>query len=177
MNETSIKAINKEVNFLAGYQIVGGIIGVGLIIYVLTNLEEVSVYYITIMVFGLLLYIFSFLAGIFVFLRKSFSLKISLINQALQVIGFSLFGYGFEFVAGISYDVFFDYNDGLDITTSLGFCNWHFLVNNDTGIMQVSINIIAIAMLFFILYLRKKYRKMLANIEATNIGSIGMVSF
>lgn len=173
MNDEPIKAINKEVNFLAGYQIVGGLIGVVLITYMMAPLEEINFYYISIMTFGLLLYVFSFLCGLFVFLRKSFSLKISLINQALQVIGFSLFGYGFEFVAGASFDIFFDYNDGLDITTSLGFCNWHLLLNNDTGVIQVSINIVAIAMIIFILYLRKQYVKMLANIEANDIGSIG----
>ncbi len=169
MSKDPLKAIDKEINFLAGYQIVGGLIGVILVIYTFTTLEEANFYYLAIITFGLLLYVFSFLCGVFVFQRKTIGLRISLINQALQVIGFSLFGYGFEFVAGISYDIFIDYNDGLDISTSLGISNWHLLLNNDTGIIQGSINVIAISMVIFIVHLKKRQRKEVASVELHDI--------
>jgi hypothetical protein len=171
MTKTSKSAFDKKLDFVSGYQIVGGLIGLAFMVYLFFNLSEINLFYILISGLGILLYLFSFMSGLFLFQRKTYGIKLSFINQVLQVVGFSFFGYGFEYVAGISFDIFIRYTDGLDITSNIGLSNWHFLVNNDTGIREISINVVAVFFVFFILRLRKEFIVETSSDEISAIGT------
>jgi uncharacterized membrane protein (UPF0136 family) len=150
---------------------VGGIVGLAWEVYLFINSDEINLSIIFVLVPGILFYLFSFIAGLLLFLRKSYGLKLSLFNQALQVIGFSMMGYGFEYVSGISFDIFIRYTDGLDIESNIGLSNWHILINNDTGIMELSINIVAVVLVIFILRLMKECRLERSVNEISGIGT------
>jgi uncharacterized membrane protein (UPF0136 family) len=150
---------------------VGGIVGLAWEVYLFINSDEINLSIIFVLVPGILFYLFSFIAGLLLFLRKSYGLKLSLLNQALQVIGFSMLGYGFEYVSGISFDIFIRYTDGLDIESNIGLSNWHMLINNDTGIMELSINIVAVVLVIFILRLMKECRLERSVNEISGIGT------
>ena len=111
------------------------------------------------------------MSGLFLYQRKTYGLRLSLINQILQIVGFSLGGFGFEYVAGLSFDFFIKYTDGIDITSNVGLSNWHILINNDTGIQEISINIVAMFLAFFILRLRKEYNLESPLNEISDIGT------
>jgi hypothetical protein len=171
MTKTSKNPIDKKLDFLSGYQMLGGLIGLIFMGYLFFNLDEINLFYILILGLGTLFYLFSFMSGLFLFQRKTYGLKLSFINQLLQIIGFSFLGYGFEYVAGISFDIFIRNTDGLDVTSSFGLSNWHILINNDTGIQDFSINIVAVFLVFFILRLRKEYNTERSKNEILNIGT------
>jgi len=170
MTKLSKTPADKKIDFLAAYQSLGGTVGLIFMGYLFFNTDESIEYYLLAVVPGVLFYLFSFMAGLFLFQRKTYALKLSLINQLLQVFGFSFFGYGVEYVAGISFDIFIRYTDGLEITPSLGLSNWHFLFNNDTGIRELSINIVAAFLVFYILKLRKEYTTKRLTDEISTIG-------
>jgi uncharacterized membrane protein (UPF0136 family) len=171
MKKTSTTPTDTKFNFLSRYQMVGGIVGLAWEVYLFINSDEINLSIIFVLVPGILFYLFSFIAGLLLFLRKSYGLKLSLFNQALQVIGFSMMGYGFEYVSGISFDIFIRYTDGLDIESNIGLSNWHILINNDTGIMELSINIVAVVLVIFILRLMKECRLERSVNEISGIGA------
>ncbi len=166
MNNTLKNTTAKKNDFISGYQMIGGLIGLAFMFAIFFNVEEINNSYIFILGLGFLFYIFSFIAGLFLFQGKTYALKISLINQILQIFGFSFWGYGFEYVAGVSFDFFIKYTDSLDFTINIGLSNWHILLNNDTGIEQVSINMVALVLAIFIVRLQKQN-----NVEKSNIGT------
>jgi len=170
MTKTFKNPIGKKLDFLSGYQMVGGIIGLIFMTYLFFNLDEVNLLYILILGFGIVFYLFSFMTGLFLFQRKTYGLKLSLINQILQVIGFSFLGYAFEFVAGISFDVFFRFTNGFDVGSNIGLSNWHILINNDAGVQEFSINLVAV---FLVLFILKLFKDCKTESSTNEIGTIG----
>jgi len=171
MAETSKNPLDKKLDFLSGYQMVGGIIGLIFMVYSFFSLDEINPFYFLLLGAGTLLYVFSFISGLFLFQRRSYGLKSSLINQILQIIGFSFMGYGFEYVAGISFDIFVRYTDGLNISSNVGLSNWHILINNNTGIVEFTINVVAVFLVLFIIGLKKQYNKEISTNEVSAIGT------
>ena len=171
MADTSKNNIDKKLDFFSGYQMLGGLVGLAFIAYIFLKLDEINLDYILLLGPGILIYVFSFMSGLFLYQRKTYGLRLSLINQILQIVGFSLGGFGFEYVAGLSFDFFIKYTDGIDITSNVGLSNWHILINNDTGIQEISINIVAIFLAFFILRLRKEYNLESPLNEISDIGT------
>ena len=170
MTNTSKTNIDKKLDFLSGYQMLGGLIGVAFIAYVFIKSDEITPLLVLILGLGILLYVFSFISGLSLFQKKTYGLKLSLVNQVLQIIGFSAGGFGFEYVAGFSFDFFLSYTDGIDLTSNFGLSNWHILINNDTGVREISFNIVAMALTIYILSLRKIHREESLTTEISNIG-------
>jgi hypothetical protein len=103
MIPTYIKDIEKiKLQALSYYQIVGGIIGIGLVILSFAQANRIT---------GLVVVIFAFAIGLFSFsifcgqqllkgnIKKG--LKLSTINQILQIIHFTILGFRFNYIAGI----------------------------------------------------------------------------
>ncbi len=164
-------SIDKKLDFLSGYQMLGGIIGIVFIVFAVFKTEDLNFGNISILALGILFYTFSFIAGLFLYQRKTNGIKLSLLNQLFQVIGFSYLGYGFEYVAGLSIDVFLKNIEGLDISVFFGLSNWHILINNDTGIQEISFNLVAIFLLIYTLTLRKEYTLSNSENQISNIGT------
>ena len=96
--------ITKEIKYLGYYQLIGGVIGLGLIIYQLINTPLKGS---NIVVYILLnsLFLFSIYAGKLCIDNHKKCLLISKINQALQVISVGLMGFSYMYVAGIYLNV------------------------------------------------------------------------
>lgn len=171
MTAISKNSNGRKLDFLSIYQMFGGLIGIVFLIYLFFQIDEINVAYIFVLGFGFVLYIFSFAAGLFLFQRKPYGLKFSLLNQLLQIIGFSFWGFGFEYVAGLSFSVFLKYTDSFDFTTTFGLSNWHILINGDSQIREISINLVALFLVFVILKRQKEYNMEKLSNEISNLGT------
>jgi hypothetical protein len=171
MKEISKNTTDKKLDFISGYQMLGGLTGIAFIVYMIFNIDEINWAHILTVILGVLLYTFSFISGLFLYQRKKNAIKLSLLNQIFQIIGFSFWGFGFEYVSGLSFDLFIRNTDGIDFSLNFGLSNWHMLINKDTGIQEISINLIALYFLFYISRLRKEYTQEILSDQVSNIGT------
>ncbi|MDN3586907.1 hypothetical protein QWY86_09525 [Pedobacter aquatilis] len=114
----------------------------------------------TITITGLLILIFIFAAGLYSFSiycgqlllkgKIKEGLKLSTINQALQVINFAIFGFSFKFVAGLILSIGIDYTNDFNFTFNFSFPGFQFNINSNGELVTVGFNIVAIYLVYFI---------------------------
>lgn len=139
---------------LACYQIIGGLIGIGLILWILISVHiQFALQYIALFV-AMLLYSFSIICGVALTKNKKNSLSHSLINQILQIISFSIGGYGFQYISGfhISFGIELGYTAFL---LKYGISSWQIEFNSKSAINEVHINVFSILIIILIERLMK----------------------
>src|SRR4051794_7907039 len=107
-----IKNKGTKLKVLGYYQIVGGIAGLAITIYLIAQTATITGLILLLYLIALGLYSFSIYCGTQVLKSKKHSLNISLINQYLQLISFAILGYGFKYISGLLLSV------GVDLTNS-----------------------------------------------------------
>ena len=139
-----------KLSILAINQIIGGVIGIVLTIYVMTTAVSFSLLLITILIVILGLYCYSILCGVLIFKSPLTGLKYSLINQYLQILYFSIVGYGFKYLSGLYFSLEFDLGDLPSFQLQGGVSTWNINFKNAFEIKTVGINFIAILLILFI---------------------------
>lgn len=141
----------KYIKFLGSYQIVGGIIGILAVLYKLNSIHLTSTIFFT----------FSIYCG-FLLLRKQYvkGLNLSIINQALQVIGVTIIGFSYEFSAGIDTRWYVDLTTDIITGISLDFVSWNFNINKNSDLIFLKINFFPIIILSFIYNQKEKFKKL-----------------
>lgn len=110
---------NQIVNrVLSVYEVLGGVMGVGLIVYLVYNIlpqlsgQEVTsvqaIILIIILLFALGGYILSFLAGLFLWKSSKHGIILSLISQGMQIPQFIILGLSYMFASGLKLAVLTD---------------------------------------------------------------------
>lgn len=155
---------------LAGYQIIGGSLGLLLVgwgFYKSENLEGA-----TIIMFLLMasFFAFSFFCGIRCIQATRDALKLSFINQLLQLVGFNILGFGFQYVAGLYLTVQLVVAKGLTFDWGFGISNLKLSAHGESEALFVSFNIIALIVIVWISRLRKR---MNMEMELRNTSAIG----
>jgi hypothetical protein len=154
------KKVANKVRFIAYYQIVGGIVGLGLAAWLSSKTTQfpVSVVIIYLLVIGF--YYFSIYCGILLLkqdLKKG--LKLSLINQLLQVFNFSVLGYSFKYISGVLLIIGLDFTNETksSIRFSLG-SEFQFNLNGggNEELTNLGFNLVAIFLVYFIDRLQHK---------------------
>lgn len=154
-NNSSEDAYHK-LDVIAAYQIIGGTIGLvltGFSIYKSTDISWV------LFLIAIGFYTFSIYCGVTLFMNKGTAIRYSLINQFLQLFSFSLLGYAFEYVSGLSLFIGIDFANSLNFKSSISISTWHILVNDDSGISEINFNLVALFIIIFIVQLKKKTSK------------------
>ena len=144
------KFLITKLSILAINQIIGGVIGIILTIYVMTTAVTFSLLLITILIFIFGLYCYSILCGVLIFKSPLTGLKYSLINQYLQILYFSIVGYGFKYLSGLYFSLEFDLGDLPSFQLQGGVSTWNINFKNAFEIKTVGINFIAILLILFI---------------------------
>ena len=119
MIETISKNTRLKIKAVAAYQIVFGLWGIVLTL----QLMFARAYNPLILMVNMgiiILYAYSIFCGILLFRKHPASLTYSLINQYLQLVGFSIMGYAFRYVAGIFLIVAADVTHGFVLHFNLG---------------------------------------------------------
>lgn len=152
--------IRKLTKALGIYQILGGLMGLILGTYytVKADVFTVSIFKLTILF--LLLYSFSIYCG-FLLLNKNYEkgLNLSIINQILQIISFSVLGFTFQYTSGAF--LYFGLNLTTDtlLTYNLGLTTFNFKWSSDSQTAAFSINIISLILINILFNLKEKIRK------------------
>lgn len=163
MNKTQRDNLKSRLKALSYYQIAGGVYGIGNIIWVLaTNLISMNLLLI------LAIFIpFTILNSYSIFVGQQLlkgkienGLKYSIINQALQVFYFELFGYAYKFVAGIGVIFTIDYTDDLLLRTTFSFPTSQLSINLNGDLVIIGINLIPLFLIRFIIKAREKIEEL-----------------
>lgn len=151
------------------YQIIGGVIGLGIMIWLFTMVLPVSFMVATILIISLLSFLFSIACGLGLVFKKSWAKDLSLVLQLVQIINFSLFGYSFKFISGLGILLNFDFTHSTQVKLEASEPWFSFTNLSDPNEMIISVNLAAILMAFFILDLKRKIVRLLENSDLTII--------
>ena len=140
-----------KLQVLSYYQIAGGILGIGLIIRLIAETETVTGPLLLIFATGIGLYSFSIFCGRQLLTGKiKRGLKLSTVNQILQILQFALLGFAFQYVSGIMLTVGIDLTTGFNFKFNLNLSMLTITINREKELLKVGVNIIAIFLVFFI---------------------------
>ncbi|SIT83335.1 hypothetical protein [Pontibacter indicus] len=149
--------MNNQIRAIALYQIIGGILGIALTIWVMFSGEMVvDQMALRIGLFAGGLYIFSILCGRMLFRNLRRGLVLSIINQVLQVVYFSFGAYGFQYVAGLRVGVGVDMVEGWTLKFRLALSSFHFSIGDDLGLKFIGVNLVALFLIFWLERLLEK---------------------
>lgn len=148
-----IKNKNLKLQILGYYQLIGGIAGLAITLYLIAQTATISGLALILYLIALGLYSFSIYCGTQVLRKKNHSLDISLINQYLQLISFAILGYGFKYVSGLLLSVGVDLTTSIDMKFNMGIMStWQMSWNSDVDKIVIDLNLVAV---FFIIFIDK----------------------
>ena len=159
MKNIFLKEISSKIKGLAIYQIAGGVIGLILTIWLIINQASVSGLLLLLFLIAIGLYSYSIYCGVLLIKQKSNGLNHSYLNQYLQLINFSILGYGFQYIAGIFLSLGIDLTNSIDFKFNLGISAWQLKINSDTEMILINFNFIALFLIIFIDKLKNKISK------------------
>ena len=151
MDKFLSKTTKLRIKTLAYYQIFGGIVGLGLVIYWLANTTTVTGLIILFFLLATALYSYSIYCGqqlLKANLKRA--LSFSCINFVLQIVSFMMFGYAFKYASGLLFGIEIDLSDGFDFTFNFSFSAFQFIVNSDKELFKIGINVFAIFGIYYI---------------------------
>jgi hypothetical protein len=150
MTKNISKKLYSPLDYFSGYQILGGCVG---IFFILISLFKVTIFSVGIFLhlfIALCLFSFSIFCGVKLLNNPIVGIKYSLLNQGLQMFCFSGFGFSYEYVAGISFNVNL-YLESLMTEINGGISFLYFATGSQTDFSRIGINIIAVILIFWLL--------------------------
>ena len=145
---------------LAYYQIVFGIIGIALTIWLLSQTGELT---------GLVLLLFIIAGGLYAFsifcgqrllkTNTKKALKLSFINQLIQVFNIGVAGYAYSYLSGPAILIGANLTDGFRFTFNMQLLPaFQFNWNSDFASFEVGVNLIALGIIYYIDRLTKEVK-------------------
>jgi hypothetical protein len=170
MNRFLSKKTISKFKTLGIYQIIGGSIGALLVLWGLLSVQQFSgliILYLFILVF----FGFSIYCGTLCLKTKNNSLRFSLINQILQVIGIAMFGLTFKYAAGVYFSAGLNLTESFNLTFGAGVSKFDFNFNNENERLEVDFNFIALGLIIFIERLKKIVKEENDKNQVSSIGA------
>ena len=146
---------SKKVRALGIYQILGGLFGIGLMLYMIDFLT-LPPFLRFFFFIGFVLFTFSIYCGVLLFLRPALGLKCSTYNQLFQTISFSVSGYAFQYISGVCLMVGLDMTESINFKFTAGTPAWRLSINDENQLLLVSFNIFSFFLLLMIDKLQSK---------------------
>ena len=175
-NEITLNRTDDNKLYLLGaYQIGGGIYGAILTIFIIGGFTSYSIGKILITLFGTALFLFSIYCGYLLVTRRFFKgLKLSVYNNALQIIGVGAAGYHFKFVSGFFAGITLDLTDDIFVGFGFDFSIITLALGSSNPSVFMTINIVAILVLGFILKIKDKIEKIYHSSQNSPVGESTM---
>lgn len=139
---------------LAWYQIIGGVLGIGFLLWIPITIPFNFIIQYILLIAGLLMHGFSTSCGIILLKEKKNALNLSYINQFFQILKFSILGFGFHYVSGLSIMIGIELSNTKYILEA-GASSWRIEWNSDSFIKEINVNIIAILLILLIDHIKK----------------------
>lgn len=146
-----IKNTKITAKIIGWIQIIGGITGLGIMAYLLLNTGAINGALLLIFLIGICLFSFSIYSGRLLLNtdNQKFGLWLSAINFFLQLISFSIKGYGLCYCSGLAINIGIE---GSIIKLSANFIksNFSMSINDQSATFMITINLIALLALWVI---------------------------
>ncbi|MCM5530258.1 hypothetical protein [Parasegetibacter sp. NRK P23] len=143
--------LKNDITKLGGYQIFGGVLG-----FVMMGWKTILPvdWADGIFLFGLTLalcfFSFSIYCGFLCIKLKGNFLRLSLVNQLLQIVSFSVIGLSYKFFCGVYFTVGLDLTRSFSINFGLGLSDLHIGLFMDQELAIVNFNLIAFAVVYWV---------------------------
>ena len=170
MAEFISKDVKLNLTKLGFYQIFGGSVGILIIIWAIYKSPILTGLTVLVYLFILLFFVYSIFCGTLCLKTKKNALGHSLTNQILQVIGFAIMGFAFNYVSGLYLTIGLDLTDSIKLDFSAGISKFDFNLNNEKDRVEVDFNLVAFAVIFWIDKLMKKVKEEAIIIQTSSIG-------
>ena len=144
MNKASLSII------LGIYQLLGGLLGIGLIIHYHYSAGGSSLLFLFLPVLAGLFFLYSTLCGVLCLRNHELALSLSSVNQLLQLISFSVSRFLFDYTAGIFFSINIGLGNGSSFDWESGFSRMHFRYDVPEGVTAIGINLVAVILLIMI---------------------------
>ncbi|MDE3212871.1 MAG: hypothetical protein KGM98_06525, partial [Bacteroidota bacterium] len=159
MEELAFDAIRTDLNKLGIYQVAGGFLGMVLLIINLISIPHLIAQNGLFVLLVLLFFSYSIYCGILCFLKKGSALGHSLVNQLLQLLNFTIGGLLFGYSAGIFISIGLDLTHFLDFSFDAGISRFVSLYSPRLNQLEISINLVALAIIYWIEKIKKRVRQ------------------
>jgi hypothetical protein len=148
-----------RIKIIGIYQIIGGLIGLIATILLLVKFGFINGSSFKMFLLFILLYSFSVFCG-YLLIKKQFEkgLNYSIINQLIQVLSFSILGFSFKFYSGLFLSLGINLTTDTILTYNFGLTTWNFKLNSESGIIEISINLVALILINIIFNLKEKLK-------------------
>ena len=160
MAEPLPKPIKRHLNYVGWYQILGGSFGVLMtarsIIFEETEWNDLYIIFYSLF---FLLFSYSIFSGVLCIGNKDTALTHTFVNQALQAIPFSMFGYGLSYSSGFYFTFVFDLADRGAPGVRLGLSSINIQFNGSVLYPELGFNLIAFFFLYWAWQLRKRIER------------------
>lgn len=153
-----IKNTKTTILLFALYQILGAILGLGLVAGILIKTAEINGAILLIFFIAIGLYLFALRSGI-ILLEKDYKKGItySIINQSLQIVSIGLGSYLYYYLAGINLSFGFSYVHEFLIKLNTGLqSQFRFAINTDDKEYFFFINVVPIILIYILCDLYKE---------------------
>lgn len=170
MENNFTKDTTSKLKALAIYQIAGGIIGLGLTGWIISELPAISGPLLILLLIALGLYAYSIYCGILLQKGNISGLNHSLINQFLQLFSFSISGFAFQYISGIFLSAGLDLTNSFNLIFNIGISSWQMIIDAGTEPLIINFNFVALFLIVFIQRLKNKIRSEQAEKQITSIG-------
>ncbi len=164
------KETESNFSILGIYQVIGGSVGILIMLWGIFNNFETTL--LSILLYSLILLFFSYsiYCGLMCLLKRKSALPHSLANQLLQVLGFSIAGYAYNYIAGVYMTINLDFTNSINVSVGFGLSSFKFYINNDQDQFQISLNIVAILIIYWIDKLMSKVKEEAALRQINSLG-------
>ncbi|RZK62481.1 MAG: hypothetical protein EOO85_32225 [Pedobacter sp.] len=148
-----------KIEYIAGYEILGGLYGLIISLYYFSQVSGFSSPLVIIFLFIIGLYIHSIFSGILMFKNETIGITQSLINQFFQIISFSLLGLSYQYYAGLAFKLTWNLTESSFWPyLNVGISSWEILFSTESTISYIGINIVALTLFIYLIKQRKKIR-------------------
>ncbi|MEQ9288707.1 MAG: hypothetical protein RIG77_17430 [Cyclobacteriaceae bacterium] len=146
-----IKNTDLTIKLFGWLQIIGGIIGIGVVSWLTMNIGEVNGAILLIILFGYFLFSYSIYSGIKLLNSETLKLGLvlSIINFCFQVIQFKILGYGLTYTIGTAFSIGYEI-DKLKFNFEIISSQFYMSLATTDGEFKFMLNIMAI---FFLVVL------------------------
>lgn len=152
--------IRNHLRALAIYQIVGGALGIGLTVVVMLQGGTILTQQVLrASIFAAALFVFSIICGTTLLRIPQRGLTLSLVNQVLQVVYFTIGEYGFHYVSGLRLGFGLDMVGSLTFKFRLALSSFQFQLGADAGQKFIGINLVALLLIIWIENLQDKVKR------------------
>ncbi len=160
-----MKKTEMKIKILAIYQILGGLIGLVGILHLILKIKTIDK--IILMIIGFCG--FSIYCG-YTLLKKDYfkGLNLSIINQLIQVLSFTIFGLTYKVYSGIFLYLGLDLTNDPTIIYGTGLTMADFQLDPSSPITEFSINFVALILINIIFNLREKIEIQMKNTTANS---------